>query len=186
MKYGPDRNAAFERFIKCFKLATAEIREIYILLPIDGSPSLKYRERVYCYELYHQLRVVMGDDFGYTLGGEVDKSAHPIMKGGFKPDLLVHTPGDMRGNLVVIEVKPVMAKRQDIEKDLKTLTSFRKQGRYHQAVYLIYGDDKKRLNKIRKMARELETKYQDHRIDLSLIMLFWHRVSGCAAEHIIW
>ena len=35
--------------------ATAGIRDEYFMLPIRGGNTL-FRERVYCYELYHQLR----------------------------------------------------------------------------------------------------------------------------------
>lgn len=99
-----------------------------MLFPVAGEANPIYRERVYCYELYHQLRVATGDDFGYSLGGEVDKVRHPILSkfalDKTKPDLLVHKSGDMRGNLVVMEVKPVNAKTEGIKKDLQNLTSF--------------------------------------------------------------
>lgn len=104
----------FKRFLQCLSRATPGICDKYMLLPIDGLPLPIYRERVYCYELYHQLRLRMGDDFGYYLGGEVDKLNHPRMLHPTlqraKPDLLVHDPGRMEGNLVVMEVKPVKSR----------------------------------------------------------------------------
>ena len=36
--------------------ATASIASAYFRLPIDGGGPV-YRERVYCYELYHQMRL---------------------------------------------------------------------------------------------------------------------------------
>ncbi len=114
-----------------------------MLFPVAGMPNPIYRERVYCYELYHQLRVATGDDYDYSLGGEVDKARHPILSelslDNTKPDMLVHRPGDMSGNLVVIEVKAVNAKGKQIRKDLRNLTSFVTKGQYFQAIYLIYG-----------------------------------------------
>lgn len=47
----------------------------------------------------------------YSLCGEVDKAGHPLIRGHgldhLKPDFLVHDPGDLDENLVVIEVKPI-------------------------------------------------------------------------------
>jgi hypothetical protein len=180
----------FERFLGCLVAATAQIADEYILLPIDGAPLPIYRERVYCYELYHQLRVQMGDNFGYSLGGEVDKRAHPIMGGrditNVKPDLLVHRPGDMGGNLTVIEVKPVNANRRDIQKDLRTLTAFRQRGRYHRAIYLIYGPDENKFHTIKTTALELQREDTEGRVNLELITLLWHPMAGVPAISMEW
>src|SRR5689334_19126753 len=90
--------------------ATASIRPEYFNLPIHGGSPV-YRERVYCYELYHQLRLKWPDNCPLMLNGEVDKTAHPILSGlgasYAKPDLLVHGPGDMSRNYAIIEVKSV-------------------------------------------------------------------------------
>ena len=179
-----------QRFQECLIGATAHIEEEYILMPIDGAPVPIYRERVYCYELYHQLRVRMGDNFGYSLGGEVDKRAHPIMEGqditNSKPDLLLHRPGDMEGNLVVIEVKPVNAYPRDIKKDLRTLTAFRQRGGYHHAIYLIYGGDRDRFQRINEIALGLQQEDTEERINLNLIILFWHPAVNEPAMEIEW
>jgi hypothetical protein len=86
----------------------AQIGGEYFQLPIAEADAV-YRERVYCYELYHQLRRLWRD-FPFSLGGEVDKEGHPHFKNGpyagAKPDLLVHWPGNMDGNLACVEVKP--------------------------------------------------------------------------------
>lgn len=82
--------------------ATSKIGYNYFQLPIDGQEDPIYRERVYCYELYHQLRSIWPKDCEYELSGEVDKSGHPLIRGNnldrIKPDFLVHVPGDMQGN----------------------------------------------------------------------------------------
>lgn len=46
-------------FIQLLNDATKEIEDQYFQLPIDGADSV-YRERVYAYELYHQLRKIWG------------------------------------------------------------------------------------------------------------------------------
>lgn len=120
--------------------ATAEIEHRYFALPIHGGDPI-YRERVYCYELYHQMRCLWPKNCAYWLNGEVDKSGHPIMTphvGGVKPDFLVHMPGDMAGNHAVIEVKPATAAAGGITKDIATLSSFKTAG-YDRAIYLIFG-----------------------------------------------
>ena len=88
--------------------ATEQIAQIYFRLPIDGREEPIYRERVYCYELYHQLRCqleLIRTNTRIVVGGEVDKTCHPLFRHNrldkIKPDLLLHTPGDMRGNYVI-------------------------------------------------------------------------------------
>lgn len=119
--------------------ASARIAPEYFLLPIDGSEA-RYRERVYCYELYHQLRSQWSPDCRYFLNGEADKRAHPYFGNDLrapKPDFIVHVPGT-RDNYAVIEVKPLMPHNRGIRKDLRTLTRFRGFG-YQRALYLFYG-----------------------------------------------
>lgn len=122
--------------------ATAAIGGLYFQLPIDGGDPV-FRERVYCYELYHQLRVRWPDPCPYVLNGEVDKRAHPMLRlvnAEFTiPDLLIHTPGDMQRNHAIVEVKPANGQIAGIRKDLETLSLFRRQVGYQRAIYLFYG-----------------------------------------------
>ena len=123
--------------------ATANISSNYFQLPIGGQEDPVYRERVYCYELYHQLRRIWPTGTDYKLSGEVDKSGHPLIRGNsldrIKPDFLVHVPGGMGGNHTIIEIKPIVANRDGIKKDLETLTAFRTHAEYQKAIYLFYG-----------------------------------------------
>lgn len=164
--------------------ATANISGNYFQLPIDGQEDPIYRERVYCYELYHQLRLLWPNGSHYELSGEVDKSGHPLIRGNnldrVKPDLLVHTPGDMGGNHTVIEVKPINANREGIAKDLSTLTAFRRFGRYANAIYLFYGGGN--IHNALYLATELNEGDNNNRIDLSLVDIWWHRQVGDSAH----
>jgi len=119
--------------------ATAAIAAEYFLLPIHGAGPV-YRERVYCYELYHQMRLRWPDDSVYRLNGEVDKMDHPYFQDGGepKPDLLVHEPGH-GNNYAIIEVKICHAAADGIRKDLRTLSRFRNEMGYPRAIYLMYG-----------------------------------------------
>lgn len=132
------------------KILSDSIKEIgatYFQLPIDGNFPI-YRERVYCYELYHQMRLRWQSDCKFFLNGEVNKSGHlklrEIHKGDQRadkkiPDFLVHTPGHMGGNHAIIEVKSSNLGAAGIEKDLQTLDLFTKKVGYERAVYLVYG-----------------------------------------------
>lgn len=124
--------------------ATRSIENGYFHLNIDGGDP-KYRERVYCYELYHQMRLLWPAGTPYYLNGEVDKASHPILSqlgaDYAKPDLLVHQPGYMSGNHAVIEVKTATAPANGIKKDLETLSLFVNRVNYERAIYLFYGDE---------------------------------------------
>jgi hypothetical protein len=131
-----------EQFSNILAIATAAVPPEYFYLPFDGGDGV-YRERVYCYELYHQLRSRWPDDTTYRLTGEVDKASHPILAqfgaDRTKPDLLVHRPGYME-NYAVIEVKSAPPSAAGIRKDLATLSLFTSQAGYQRGIYLIYGE----------------------------------------------
>lgn len=124
--------------------ATRAVEVPYFQLPIAGTDKPIYRERVYCYELYHQMRLLWPDGCPYSLGGEVDKSGHPLVhKNGLdrlKPDFLVHVPGVMDGNYAVVEVKPVTSSLKGIKKDIAALCAFRDHADYARCLLLIYGE----------------------------------------------
>lgn len=162
--------------------ATACVGETYFLLPIDGGDPV-YRERVYCYELYHQMRLLWRDEFGYTLGGEVDKSGHPKIRGerirGAKPDFLVHKPGHMEGNYAVVEVKPIPVGPAAMLADVEKLAEFRADAGYQRAIYLIYGT---RGDRIDQIARTVEAFVQE--TGCPGIELWHHSQPGIEAHRI--
>jgi hypothetical protein len=99
--------------------ATAAISGEYFLLPVHGADPV-HRERVYCYELYHQMRLrwPAPEDCTYRLNGEIDKGGHPYFGSERvkpKPDLLVHVPGT-GDNYAVIEVKSSRSKAKEVQK----------------------------------------------------------------------
>jgi len=114
----------------------------YFQLPVADADAV-YRERPYCYELYHQLQSAWGD-FPFSLGGEIDKVGHPHFEDGpyarVKPDFLVHVPGTMDGNLAAVEVKPGTADIGDLRHDISKLVWFCQNARYHKGVLLVYGE----------------------------------------------
>jgi hypothetical protein len=162
------------------QVATASVDGAYFRLNIDGGDPV-FRERVYCYELYHQMRMKWPDECMFVLNGEVDKSAHPILRGigaaNAKPDLLVHTPGAMAGNYAIIEVKHSIA-AAGVRKDLKTLDLFVRKVRYQRAIYIIYGVNANAagLAEIEKIASEFA--------ELVPIEVWLHSEINCPATHV--
>lgn len=132
-------------------LAANEVPETYFMLPTADQKDAIYRERVYCYELYHRWRTRWKNDLPFSIGGEVDKSDHQFITRALKPDFIVHNPGSME-NLLVVEVKSASEihsakKFKQVIKDLETLTYFRKEitdrynkpANYEHAYFWIYG-----------------------------------------------
>lgn len=138
------------------QLATKKVGEAYIQIPrIDQriDQTEHYRERAYCYELYHQMRCLwpVHGHSDALINGELDKAGHQLFQEarikGAKPDFLVHKPGRMDLNHTIIEVKTV---RSDAEAqfytnswccDLDTLDAFIKNAGYRFAIFLLVGDE---------------------------------------------
>ncbi|TAX42239.1 methionyl-tRNA formyltransferase-like protein [Rhizobium leguminosarum] len=121
--------------------ATAAIGPLYFQLPVAGRDPALY-ERVYCYELYHQMRS-RWPETNLFLSGEIPKRGHEVIMARIGraavPDFLIHEPGNMDNNYAIIEVKSSQANAFGIRKDLATLDQFRAQVGYQRAVYLFYG-----------------------------------------------
>ena len=167
-------------FTELLRIATSQIEHAFFHIELDGGMPV-YRERVYCYELYHQLRLQWPASSPFRLNGELDKSAHPILKfmgaDYAKPDLLVHTPGHMGGNDTIIEVKSSTASRKGIKKDLNTLGLFRTAVGYQRAIYLVYGyEAEQTIARVRAVAHKIG--------GLPPIELWVHAVPGEPASEV--
>jgi len=178
-------------FNDIFSTATKELPNEYFQLPVAGQENPIYRERVYCYELYHQLRKLWPQDTDFSLSGEIDKSGHRMIRGNEldnkKPDFLVHKPGIMEHNYLIIEVKPSNAAKEGIKKDLKTLTAFRLKGEYQRAILLIYGGPNADFEKIKATSKEISKDTNDGSIiDLNLIELWHHTDAGAEVYQTHW
>ena len=164
-----------EQFTQILLGGTAKLPAEFFILPVHGGQAI-LRERVYCYELYHQMRCLWPADSPYRLNGEIDKRSHPYFHydGEPKPDLLVHRPGT-GDNYAVIEVKTCLVETRDIDKDLATLARFVElEYRYQRAVYLIYGPD---ATNVTERVRERAV-----RMGVPPFELWLHQAAGAAAE----
>ncbi len=151
-------------FKEAFTRSVEAIRQEYFMVARQGAGAVA-RERVYCYELYHQLRCRLPESLEYVLHGEIDKAGHARVldavratarrsgtpegsalgrAGGFNPDFVVHRPG-YAFNLAVIEVKSAIAvarRPADARRDIAKLEAFcRATGvAYSHGILLIFGE----------------------------------------------
>jgi hypothetical protein len=174
-------------FLDALERATREVPEGYFQLPVAGKETPIYRERVYCYELYHRLRLALPADFRYSLAGEVDKSGHPIIRqpplNHRKPDLLVHSPGNMERNLLAVEVKPGTTKSRDLAKDIETVLSCLRQAEYEYGMILLYGGRRRQwLGKLRKLAQQ----NPEFLASGGRFRVYWHEAPGVPATAVPW
>jgi hypothetical protein len=175
---------AFEEMLDA---ATLRIGPDYFQLPVADADAA-YRERVYCYELYHQLRCLWGN-FAFSLGGEVDKTGNPHFRDGpyarVKPDFLVHVPGNMDGNLACIEVKPFARPAIEFARDLEKLSWFCRHAHYYRGIFLIYGTTPCCLDSDAELQAKLrEALVRGEDIDPNVIHIFHHRDSGLPAQSV--
>jgi hypothetical protein len=175
------RKHDFIFFLKCLKKAGTRIDQHYFQLIVAGKEEPIFRERVYCYELYHQLRILLGDVFPYKLDGELDKVGHPIIRPK-KPDFIVHVPGTMERNLLVIEVKSIKVKDdlKELRDDLETLQYFLNEANYFRTIMLVYGDGKHDLpESILSTVEEFSKGYEGR------IQMVWHQGPGTEPKVIL-
>jgi hypothetical protein len=129
-------------FLNCLQESILSIPRQYFMIPRHENDAV-LRERAYCYELYHQLRLRLGDDFPYTLHGEIDKRGSAFFEQVFlghppNPDFVVHRPGTM-DNLIAIEVKPSRCSRQQAIEDLEKLRRFVSEVDYQIGIFIVFG-----------------------------------------------
>ena len=162
----------FQQFLERLTKAIKKIDTHYTQLSVVGSDKPIYRERIYCYELYHQLRCILGDAFPYKLDGELDKKSHICYPNGEKPDFVIHIPGKMEQNLVVIEVETVLVKNhiKELRDDFDKLKRFISKTNYYRAIMLIYGNVNGDLPQ--NIKREIKCIHDKN------IIILWHYKPG--------
>lgn len=130
---------AFQAFHQTLFKSIAAVGEDYFRITRHEAPRCM-RERVYCYELYHQLRCRTANS-GYTLHAEIDKRGQYV--DAPNPDLIVHRPGTA-DNWMVLEVKCSSKSRtlrlDDARSDINKLKRFTESDPfYQQGLFLIAG-----------------------------------------------
>lgn len=105
------------KFLSPILSALNSVEQGYIVIDTEHRVDGVSRERVFCYELYHQLRKKMRSK-QIVVHGELDKVGYPYFNSE-KPDFVLHKPGSNHLNTVVLEVKVeigIGAIKQDIDK----------------------------------------------------------------------
>ncbi len=135
-----------EDIIGIITKAAVQVTEKYLRLTTTYEPSGIVRERVFCYELYHQLRLILDDSNKLTLNGEIDKRGHKDFKAKDRknPDFVFHIPGQHFGNTIIFEVKGTLDKK-GIIKDFETIITFISTYQYQAGVFLLYNNSLKSL-----------------------------------------
>ena len=177
-----------DRFIDILSAATARIAPVYCEFPTANQEAAIIRERVYAYELYHQMREPLATDreLGeYMFTGELDKNGHAIIRvpatnlRGWRsciPDFVLHVPGKMDANIAVVEVKPANGAVEGIAKDLETLSYFvTDEVRYRVGVELVYGGNDRDLEKFTNLFRNANN---------PKLRVYWHR-QGERAQRLV-
>lgn len=149
------------QFHSILEAATSKITKSYFKTKIlKNSKEIDvYRERVYCYELYHQMRVEWPFADKHDLQAEVDKCGSSLFCGEIlknaKPDFLIHKAGNVDNNFIAMEVKSADASNRDIKSDLNKLSAMKSVANYRNAIYLIFGKTaQEKASKIHKLINE--------------------------------
>lgn len=161
--------------------ATGKITGNYFQLTVHGQGIVIFRERFYCYELYHQMRCIWPET-NWQICGEIDKSGHPILRDAREsPDFLVHVPGE-DANYAIIEVKPANFIKKGLIKDFETITRFmiNNGAGYERGICFIYGNTPKLIEKISNAVQV----FVDKGGDASNIEIWHHPEVGGNARHI--
>jgi len=126
--------------VDLIKRAAQAVESSYFLLPTSYERAGIVRERVFCYELYHQMRSLMTDANIFSLSGEIDKRGHLDIKPKhrYNPDFVFHIPGIHSGNAIIMEVKGNIEKASEVKKDFHTLHTFIKYYKYQLGIFLMY------------------------------------------------
>lgn len=133
-------NRDIEGYKSLIKEALEAIDERYFRLPVTYYPSQIIRERIFSYEMYHQMRQRMNTDSNYLIHGEPDKAGHRgfLKEHQKNPDFIFHVPGTFQYNLLVVEVKGNLHKTGLI-KDFETLLNFTETYNYQSGVLVLFG-----------------------------------------------
>ena len=128
-----------ENLIENIKTAINNVPEsFYQVYYVGKSNDIKiaYRERVWCYEFYHQMRKLNFIDESACINGEIDKSGNDNFSKRINPDFLIHKQGTNSNNLCTIEVKLNLDKGE-IDKDFCTLTEMLNEHNYKYGIFIL-------------------------------------------------
>ncbi len=150
---GMDNNKV-KKYLELIVEAIDQVEEEYFNLTTTYMPNGIVRERVFCYELYHQLRCLQEKNnlTNFSLHGEPDKRGHSDFREQDRknPDFIFHIPGTMEGNAVIVEVKGRADGHyeEECENDIETIYSFVSKYSYKLGVFILYNHDMQKFKEL--------------------------------------
>ena len=165
-----------ESFIQLIRDALENVGDEYYKLTTTYRTLGVVRERIFCYELYHQMRLIQSAR-GLTdvqIHGEIDKSGHVAFDSNARknPDFVFHDPSMMKGNAIVVEVKGKIegTYQEGVYKDIVTLSKFTNNKHYyHSGVLIIYNYTYDEF--LRKIGEFLKNRLQDNKFSTDKIII---------------
>lgn len=139
-------NEELARYYGIILEALENVDNSYYNIPTTFNSEGIVRERVFCYEFYHQLRCLAKKDSNTNIkiNGEIDKRGHELFDEDDQknPDFIFHLPGTMEKNLIIVEVKGKMSRgKNGCIKDFKTLKTFLEKYQYKIGIFILYNHD---------------------------------------------
>lgn len=138
-------------------------------------------ERLFAYELYHQMRLRWPNNERLVLHGELPKEYRDIAE---EPDIVCHIPNSDELNLAVIEVKPARSGASEIKKDLNKLHQFISPPLgYIIGIEVVFGS-------LGQLSRARRVILEDSHSDGKEIFIFWVDCSpdngGVEKDIVVW
>lgn len=165
-----------ESFIQMIKDSLDNVGDEYYKITTTYRTLGIVRERVFCYELYHQMRLVQSDRGlnDVQIHGEIDKSGHIAFDRNARknPDFVFHIPGMMQGNAIVVEVKGKIegTYQEGVYKDIVTLSKFANNTHYyHSGVLIIYNYTFEEFS--RKIGEFLKNRLQENKVSTDKLII---------------
>jgi hypothetical protein len=171
-------------YLNLVKSALRRVESAYYKLTTTYEPSDIVRERVFCYELYHQIRSSMGPHHKLSLNGEIDKRRHIDFdrKDRKNPDFVFHIPGTHERNTIVVEVKGSLQASKGIVKDFDTIITFVSKYQYKAGIFILYNHTFDELAST--LGQELG-KLASHPSAASIYILSIKKPDGSCEEHLL-
>jgi len=155
-------------FLDLFYKVLDKVEELYYGIDQRNNSILaRYDERVFCYELYHQIRSLMdkyvaknpGPTSSIRFQGELRKKRIganaaklfdvTALDNKYVPDFLLHSPGDFDYQSLIIEVKSARnITFGPIKKDLMKIQEFITRYRYQMGIFLIVNNSADRIRRL--------------------------------------
>lgn len=165
-----------ESFIQLIRDALENVGDEYYKLTTTYRTLGVVRERIFCYELYHQMRLIQSTR-GLTdiqIHGEIDKSGHVGFDRNARknPDFVFHIPGMMQGNAIVVEVKGKIEGnyQEGVYKDIVTLSKFTNNKHYyHSGILIIYNYTYDEF--LHNMGEFLKNRLQENKVPTDKIII---------------